>query len=412
MKRVLSIFVIIQLLIMCCLPLSVHAEGSKITPAYNTADDKYLSKGTSGGSMEEFYKKYLMPAYKCYLVSGLSPALTLAQLAEESGWGSSKLARTDNNYWGMKCNYSTTKSCKGHGVTHTESGYYTDSINSTDTYRKYATVDDAFLDRPAFFFGSQYYPNITEMMKTGECRTADALLSPKTQSDWSNYCNSGYRNHIKELVNTYNIHKLDDEAYLVGLLERLGLYKNGDPIKIGDKTYYPGCGTLYTGELFTSGSTGSTSGSTTVVIPTPTPKPPITYSEWAYMMSVKDKLDNQNRGILFHVTRVAGMIFGVLIMIYGILLLLAYFIDIFNNFADFSLFNMLTFKRLYPVTPESKDIVPKQLENGQKVVSIKDVVIRVIICFVVGILFCDITNLYTWLCTIYYWVNTRTNLGV
>ena len=158
----------------------VYAEGSTVTPLILTADDlKVLSYSTSGGSVEEFYKKHLFSAYKLYLVSGMSPALTIGQLAQESGWGSSSLATKFKNFWGMKCNYSYLgwTQCKAHGVSHYESDAFKDASGSWDTYRSYYSMDAAFMDRPEFFYERSPYPNVTNMMNMFDAnRKLDALL--------------------------------------------------------------------------------------------------------------------------------------------------------------------------------------------------------------------------------------------
>lgn len=48
-----------------------------------------------------FVKKYLPDATKAGETTGLNPVVILAQAAFESGWGTSKLAREHNNFFGL-----------------------------------------------------------------------------------------------------------------------------------------------------------------------------------------------------------------------------------------------------------------------------------------------------------------------
>lgn len=54
-------------------------------------------------SCEEFLERYALLAMEHQKKYGIPSSVTLAQMALESDWGNSKLARQSNNYFGIKC---------------------------------------------------------------------------------------------------------------------------------------------------------------------------------------------------------------------------------------------------------------------------------------------------------------------
>lgn len=387
----------------------VYAAGSTVTPATLTDDDlKKLTYGTSGGTMEEFYKKHLMSAYKLYLATGMSTAASLGQLALESGWGSTKLATKFYNFWGMKCNYKHRgwTSCKGHGVTHYESDNFTDSINSNDTYRAYTSMDAAFMDRPAFFYESSYYPNITEKLKNGTANTYQSLFDSSTQKDWSSYCNSGYRTEVTKLIEgRQGLAKLDDEAFVVAMLEHLGLYKNGDPIQVGDKTFYPGTKSVYQGEsivIGTNPSVNNPTGGSNIAYPDINdfiiikpgeiqkielePVEQLKYDEYKAIADAKDYLSNQEVLILPRAISVLLIWSGAIILFYCILLFLAHMVDISAGGFNLPCLTLLTFGRMRSIPNALEGDVPPKSDNGKLNISTRKLIPRLMIGASFGIL--------------------------
>lgn len=402
------------------LSIDVHAAG--ITPY--TGEFTGLDKRCGGGkiTIEEMYKKLLMPAYKCYLYSGMSVAATIGQAAQESGYGTTELATKHNNYWGMKC----TKTDAGHNITHTPSGYYTDSLNSTDKYRAYPNAELAFLDRPYFFWESSYYPHIKAMLENGTCNTYQNMFSAETQKDWTSYCSADYRNTVTSLIkqNNFAFYKLDDEAYTVGLLIHLGLYKDGDPIMINGEEYYPGQRRTYKGQYITlegakvgdDGSLVTDNSGTTAVEEKPKNWMPdktlLTYEQWKFMEKTKVYLEEAKEKKLSSFITVPGIIFGVLLILYGILLLLAYWIDLYNTFLTFSLVEFLTFGKCCPLSPEMYKQEGAWTDTGKRNITIRHVLFRVALCVIVGAVFTNMQNVYSWFYVLYLYITDLINGGI
>lgn len=132
-------------------------------------------------------------------------------------------------------------------------------------------------------------------------------------------------------------------------------------------------------------------------------KEQLTYETWKKMQNIKQKLEDDQRFYWLQYITVPMIIFGVLIMIYGILIPLAYFFDIFNVFSEISLLHLLTFKRVYPVA-DDEEAKYLQGANKGKYVGKKWVIITFFICEIVGILFANYRAVILFLATIFYWV--------
>lgn len=61
------------------------------------------SRSTSKVDCEGFFRRYASAAMEQQLKYGIPSSVTLSQMALESGWGQSILARNGNNFFGVKC---------------------------------------------------------------------------------------------------------------------------------------------------------------------------------------------------------------------------------------------------------------------------------------------------------------------
>lgn len=133
----------------------------------------------------------------------------------------------------------------------------------------------------------------------------------------------------------------------------------------------------------------------------------LTYEEWKRMQEVKNQLaDKREKSWTKYIT-VPTMIFGVLLILYAILLWLAYWIDVFNVFTEFSFLHFMTFKKVYPVMNEDE---MKYYNSGGNVkyVTKKWVLKTSIICVCIGALFISYMDLLQLLLNVYYWVTDVT----
>lgn len=133
----------------------------------------------------------------------------------------------------------------------------------------------------------------------------------------------------------------------------------------------------------------------------------IDYVTWKTMQSIKQQLEDYKRGSLQKYITVPTMVFGVFLIIYGILLVIAYWIDVMNVFSDMSILNLMTGKKVYPVTDAEE---AKYYNMGEKVkyVTFSWVVKRFILCTIVGVLFINYMTLLQLLLNVFAWVGQIT----
>lgn len=115
----------------------------------------------------------------------------------------------------------------------------------------------------------------------------------------------------------------------------------------------------------------------------------ITFKDWMRMQEIKDELANKNEGSIISLINVLTMVFGIVLAVYGWLLPLAYWLDVFNTFFDeFSFLQLMTRGRMYPVTnKEEKQYLLSSSSSGVKYVYIHDVFLMTLICCTIALLF-------------------------
>lgn len=115
----------------------------------------------------------------------------------------------------------------------------------------------------------------------------------------------------------------------------------------------------------------------------------ISFKDWVRVQEIKDELANRNEGSLIRIINIITITFGIVLAIYGWLLPLAYWLDIFNTFFDeFSVLQLMTRGRMYPVTnKEEKEYLLRSSSSGVRYVYIHDVFIMTLICCSIALLF-------------------------
>ncbi len=76
----------------------------------------------------------------------------------------------------------------------------------------------------------------------------------------------------------------------------------------------------------------------------------LTFGQWLRIQEIRDELSRDRESFFARAIRLSSFAIGVLLVIYSVSLLFAYFIDIFNIVANLSILNMVTFGKLYPIT--------------------------------------------------------------
>jgi flagellar protein FlgJ len=96
-----------------------------------------LGANTQSDKIVEFVLKYYSVAVKVGKAFGLHPLVILAQGSIESGWGTSQLARENNNFFGVTAFGKPNQYWKGDKRVSTKSGL---------SFRSYQTVEAGFSD--------------------------------------------------------------------------------------------------------------------------------------------------------------------------------------------------------------------------------------------------------------------------
>lgn len=138
-----------------------------VSPALHLCKDAGAAPGpepTGSLSPEEFVRAAAAGAQRGWREFGVPPSVTIAQAILESGWGRSKLAANDKNYFGIKCfdgrfgaiadgcHVYRTQEC-------TKAG---NCFATSATFRTYATATDSFRDHGNFLrVNSRYKPAFT-----------------------------------------------------------------------------------------------------------------------------------------------------------------------------------------------------------------------------------------------------------
>lgn len=124
------------------------------------------------------------------------------------------------------------------------------------------------------------------------------------------------------------------------------------------------------------------------------------YDDWLKMQDIKEELQHNKDMLLVRVINVLSIILGVSLICFSILLVLAYWIDIFNTLTTFSFLFIISRGNLYPIS--SKDTIPyiQKSTGATKFVDFWGLLLIAGICCGVGILFLqveDVIRVILWL---------------
>lgn len=129
----------------------------------------------------------------------------------------------------------------------------------------------------------------------------------------------------------------------------------------------------------------------------------ITYQDWKNMQNIKIELENIKNMWLIRVLNIMLIVFGVFLILFSIFICLAYWVDIFNTFTEFSFLYFISFGHLYSI--ENKDLI-SYMNNDKniKYVTFKDVLVIALICCLFGIIFLNSNILIENIVKIYYYI--------
>lgn len=148
-------------------------------------------------SNQDFINKIVAGAKKGYEKYGILPSVTIAQAINESGWGNSYLARTDNNLFGIKYPGNHSPDLKiSQGTYATDDGGY---------YTHYESWSDSVEDHGYFLANNSRY------------KAAIGLKDPSAQvraiADAGYATESNYYSITMEILSENNLNQYDSGTY-------------------------------------------------------------------------------------------------------------------------------------------------------------------------------------------------------
>ena len=120
-------------------------------------------------------------------------------------------------------------------------------------------------------------------------------------------------------------------------------------------------------------------------------------------MEIEQELKSKTQTGVLHVIFTSVSFVGILMIVYAILLVIAYFLDIFNVFSDISILYLITFGGCRAVS-NLKDIDRFGLSTSKKYkyLSLRGVIVRWCICTLLGIALISSSQIYSWIMMLYY----------
>jgi murein DD-endopeptidase MepM/ murein hydrolase activator NlpD len=136
---------------------------------------------------------------------GIPASITLAQAALESAWGSSYLATSGNNHFGIKChNWS------GDTIT-------ADDDKKGECFRKYKSADESFTDHSKFIKDNKRYSSLFSLDRTDYKAWAYGLQKAGYATG------AGYASKLISIIEKYNLNDLDSGGIkLASLISKPG----------------------------------------------------------------------------------------------------------------------------------------------------------------------------------------------
>ena len=147
----------------------------------NATHEKYISTHSQLAIQQE--RKYNIPA-----------SITLAQALLESGGGTSFLAKTANNHFGIKC------------TDWTGARAYKDAEIPNECFRKYNSVADSYEDHSLFLTGRPRYERLFTYSKT------DYRAWAKGLQDCGYATDKGYANKLINIIERYQLYSYNTNS--------------------------------------------------------------------------------------------------------------------------------------------------------------------------------------------------------
>lgn len=130
----------------------------------------------------------------------------------------------------------------------------------------------------------------------------------------------------------------------------------------------------------------------------------VSYDTWQKMKDIRHSLENRKENKWVSGFSILSMCMGIFCIIVAILLCLAYWVDIFNTFVDFSILHTISFGNMYPVW--DKEITPHVAEKkgATHFVTFPQVLARAFALCVVGCFLLNITKVMALILFLYQYI--------
>ena len=151
--------------------------------------------------MQDIYiEKYSDLAIEHMNLYKIPASIKLAQALLESGAGISDLAKRSNNHFGIKCH----RDWKGSSV------YAADDLPN-DCFRKYATVEESYIDHSEFLVNGSRYSALFDLSIRDYKGWARTLQKTGYATD------RAYANKLIKLIEDKELYRFDDKKYQKGV---------------------------------------------------------------------------------------------------------------------------------------------------------------------------------------------------
>jgi len=135
--------------------------------------------------------------------SGIPASITAAQAIFESSWGTSRLATTGNNYFGIKCKSWWV----GDSILHQDDDYNELGELTYSCFRAYECIDDSFTDHSIFLMNNERYAPLFELDPSDYKAWAHGLKNCGYATDPT------YAEKIIGLIERLKLNELDQVAF-------------------------------------------------------------------------------------------------------------------------------------------------------------------------------------------------------
>ena len=132
----------------------------------------------------------------------------------------------------------------------------------------------------------------------------------------------------------------------------------------------------------------------------------LTYEDWLDIQRIEKELNNNKEMWIVGVMNVMSILIGIFLIVFSVLICLAYWIDVLNTLTDFSVLQFISFGRMYPVATDEAETYLRDSKGKTKFVKFKDVLFIAFICCAIGILFMEVHTVVQVIVSLYNYIMT------